>query len=175
MGVMTSQVKLSKAMSFLLRHSPASAGLTLSPSGWVQVDMLAEALKVTVPEVSAVVEKDSKQRFAVLNGMIRAVQGYSFPLTEELFVATAAPEFLFHGTTAAAWETIRKEGLLPMSRSWVHLSPNISTARVVGLRRTTAPVLLQVQVAELVEPVSETLNHVWLTKHVPAAALTVVQ
>lgn len=168
-------VKLSKKMSFLLRHNPASAGLVLNAAGWVPVAALAQVLQVPVAEVAAVVEQDSKQRFMLQAGMIRAVQGHSFELSEELFIPTVCPEMLFHGTTPAAWVTIQREGLRPMSRAWVHLSQSPATAASVGGRRTGTPVVLQVNVAELTSPVFETVNRVWLTKEVPAFCLTVVQ
>lgn len=59
----------------------------------------------------------------------------------------APPPTLYHGTTAQAWRSIAADGLKPMGRQHVHLSPDAETAREVARRYTDQPVLLTVRAA----------------------------
>jgi putative RNA 2'-phosphotransferase len=75
-------VKLSKRMSKALRHDPARAGLTLEAAGWVPVDVILAALRITRADLDEVVAGNDKQRFAVECGAdgverVRANQGHS--------------------------------------------------------------------------------------------------
>ena len=61
-------VKLSKGLSQLLRHSAIEAGVPISEDGWVKVsDALAHVGKgkFTVDDVRSVVEGNDKQRFSL--------------------------------------------------------------------------------------------------------------
>ncbi|MEU3988140.1 RNA 2'-phosphotransferase [Streptomyces platensis] len=83
------------------------------------------------------------------------------------------PAHLFHGTVARSVAAIREEGLRPMSRHAVHLSPDRETATRVGARRGK-PVVLTVDAGAMhraghVFRVSA--NGVWLTSRVPAPFL----
>jgi putative RNA 2'-phosphotransferase len=166
--------ELSKKMSFLLRHKPESAGLTLTPSGWIELPIFASALQVSESEILAVVEADSKQRFTVRGGSIRAAQGHSFPVELE-FEAAEAPATLWHGTVEKFLPTILVEGLKPMSRQFVHLSPTVEVAETVGARRKGETILLKLETAPFLAEGHELFkaeNGVWLTKAVPAEFLT---
>lgn len=44
------------------------------------------------------------------------------------------PKFLYHGTSPRFLNSIELNGLLPMSRQYVHLSEYIVTAELVGKR-----------------------------------------
>lgn len=84
---------------------------------------------------------------------------------------TAPPERLFHGTVAAALPAIRAEGLKPMRRHHVHLSPDEATASKVGGRRGP-PVVLAVRAGEMARAghlFYLASNGVWLTGPVPPA------
>lgn len=81
--------------------------------------------------------------------------------------------YLFHGTVARHLEAIRTEGLRPMNRHDVHLSPDRATATRVGARRGR-PVVLSVDAAAMHRdgPVFHvSANGVWLTKAVPSRYL----
>ncbi|MDV6375768.1 RNA 2'-phosphotransferase [Deinococcus arenicola] len=137
--------QLSHQLSYLLRHAPHEAGLTLQPGGWVPLEPLLAHLNVTREQIERVVAASDKQRFALavdgLNGhQIRANQGHSVPVDLELTPQTP-PAVLYHGTFPAALDAIRREGLRAMNRHHVHLSPDVETARRVGARRGPAVVL----------------------------------
>ncbi|MEU5094878.1 RNA 2'-phosphotransferase [Streptomyces sp. NPDC020996] len=166
-------VKVSKYLSKHLRHQPERIGLTLDEGGWVEIDALiaaaaAHGFRLTREELDHVVATNDKRRFAVEGTRIRASQGHSVEVELGLDPATPPP-CLYHGTVARHLEAIRAEGLRPMNRHDVHLSPDRETATHVGARRGR-PVVLSVDAAAMhrdghVFQVSA--NGVWLTKAVP--------
>ncbi|MFJ6915590.1 RNA 2'-phosphotransferase [Streptomyces sp. NPDC101133] len=170
-------VKVSKYLSKHLRHQPERIGLTLDEGGWVEIDTLiaaaaAHGFRITRDELHHVVATNDKRRFAVDGTRIRASQGHSIDVDLGLPPATPPP-YLFHGTVARHLEAIRTEGLRPMNRHDVHLSPDRATATRVGARRGR-PVVLSVDAAAMhreghVFHVSA--NGVWLTKAVPSRYL----
>jgi putative RNA 2'-phosphotransferase len=132
------RVRLSKRMSRALRHDPARSGLMLDAEGWVGVDALVRGLSapgnaVTRADVEDVVHHGSKARFELDGDRIRARYGHSVEGRVELPVADP-PAVLFHGTDRAAAVVIAEEGLRPMGRQFVHLSPAEDAARRVGAR-----------------------------------------
>ncbi|QNE76152.1 RNA 2'-phosphotransferase [Streptomyces finlayi] len=170
-------VSVSKFLSRHLRHQPELIGLTLDAQGWVPIDDLLRAtarqgFALTRGELEHVVAANDKQRFAVDGDRIRASQGHSVPV--ELGLPPAEPPaYLYHGTVGRALARIRAEGLRPMDRHHVHLSPDRGTATRVGARRGR-PVVLSVDAGAMnraghVFHVSA--NGVWLTDAVPPAFL----
>ncbi|CAL9464584.1 RNA 2'-phosphotransferase [Streptomyces sp. enrichment culture] len=170
-------VKVSKYLSRHLRHQPERIGLVLDPHGWVAVEDLLRAMArhgmpLTRAELEHVVAVNDKRRFALDGDRIRASQGHTVEVDLALPPATP-PAYLYHGTVAAALDAIRSEGLRPMSRHHVHLSPDRETATRVGARRGRA-VVLAVDAGAMhrdghVFHVSA--NGVWLTDAVPARYL----
>ena len=168
-------VKISKYLAKHLRHQPERLGLELEPGGWVYVDQLLAAcagrhFPVTRAELDEVVEANDKHRFAfdATGTKLRANQGHTVPVDLQLAPALP-PATLFHGTNAAALDAIRREGLLPMGRHHVHLSPTPDSARLVGARRGP-PVVLAVDAARMADEgmvFYVTDNQVWLTAAVP--------
>ncbi len=149
----TSLVRLSKRISQILRHDPASAGVVLGAAGSVALGELVDALRrevefagTTAELITLAAAAGEKPRFDLTHGLIRARWGHSI---DESIVhpVVPPPERLFHGTSHAAWSTILVEGLRPMTRQYVHLSPDRETARIVGARHDRTPLLLGVQAA----------------------------
>ncbi|WP_189068293.1 RNA 2'-phosphotransferase [Deinococcus radiotolerans] len=154
---------LSKRLSYLLRHAPHEAGLTLAPGGWVPLAPLLTHLNVTRAQVEVVVAGSDKQRFSLRGDHIRANQGHSVPVDLQLEPAIP-PALLYHGTHPGALNAIYREGLRPMNRHHVHLSSDPDAARQVGARRGT-PLILTIRAGEMhgaghVFFISE--NGVWL-------------
>lgn len=165
-------IRLSKRMSKALRHQPGRVGLTLDPAGWVPVADLLNALGVTEAELREVVAQNDKKRFTIEGDRIRANQGHSVEVALGLPVAVP-PDQLFHGTVAQFLDDIMRDGLRPMSRHDVHLSPDVETARRVGARRGR-PLILTVDARAMHADGHEfqlSANGVWLTQHVPARYL----
>lgn len=169
------RIRLSKRLSYVLRHAPESVGLALDDAGWVSVDALLAALAASGTETSRdvlaqVVAESDKQRFALSDDgtRIRARQGHSVSVALGYAPATP-PDLLYHGTVARFLDAIRTQGLHPRGRHHVHLSADIATARQVGQRRGT-PVVLTVDAAKMVldgHELYRTDNGVWLVATVP--------
>ncbi|MFD3544360.1 RNA 2'-phosphotransferase [Streptomyces sp. NPDC058655] len=170
-------VKVSKYLSKHLRHQPERIGLVLDPHGWVEIDALLRAaadhgFPVTRAELDHVVATNDKQRFAVEGARIRASQGHTVAVDLDLPEAEP-PAYLYHGTVAPALDAIRAEGLQPMARHHVHLSPDRETAHRVGARRGR-PVVLAVDAGAMREAghvFRVSANGVWLVDAVPPGFL----
>ncbi|CAJ6268647.1 RNA 2'-phosphotransferase [Burkholderia pseudomallei] len=168
--------RASKFLSYVLRHRPDSIGVTLDAQGWADVSELltkaaAAGMALTLDELKQVVAENDKKRF-VLNDdatRIRAAQGHSVDVDLQLPVK-APPPVLYHGTVGKSMADIRKQGLMPMNRHDVHLSPDRETATRVATRRGK-PVILVIETYPLLRDgyqfrVSD--NGVWLVPEVPA-------
>lgn len=172
-----SDTEISKFMSYVLRHAPQELDLALDAEGWNDYAefsrKLCKKLGVADDDIRRVIAENSKKRFTLADGRIRAAQGHSIGVDLNLTPATP-PETLYHGTTVQAWQTIREVGLKPMQRTHVHLSPDLETARIVAIRRKGPHVLLKVDArAMLAEGYTFFMadNGVWLTQHVPPGFL----
>jgi len=145
------RIKLSKYMSYLLRHHPEKAGLSLDEEGFVLIDDLVEAISsnprwswVTRHHVIQVVTGDEKGRFQVVGEKIRAAYGHSVEVRPK-YERIKPPEILYHGTSRRAVPQIKREGLKPLKRRYVHLSPDWDTAFDVGRRHDEEPVVLEIR------------------------------
>jgi putative RNA 2'-phosphotransferase len=176
---MADYVRISKTLSYWLRHRPDEASLTLDAQGWTSVDdllaaLVAQGMPGDIDTLLAVVETSDKQRFELAADLsrIRARQGHSVNV-ELALDPREPPAALYHGTVERFLDAIMAEGLSKMRRHHVHLSPDIETATRVGARRGKPVVLVidgQAMRAEgLVFYVTE--NNVWLTNNVPARFL----
>ncbi len=169
-------VRLSKRLSFVLRHRPESVGLRLDAAGWADVDELLAALRLTRADLERVVATNDKRRFAFdeTGTRIRASQGHSVAV-ELGYRSEQPPDELFHGTVERFLPAILAEGLRPGRRHAVHLSSDVATARAVGGRRGR-PVVLRVDAAaQAAEGAAFTrsANGVWLVDAVPPSHLCV--
>lgn len=169
---------LSKFLSLLLRHKPQLIGLELDEHGWADVDDLIRRLNSRRPIDRATLERivatDDKGRysFSADGKLIRANQGHSIPVDVEL-AEVAPPKILYHGTGAKSVASIRRQGLMKMSRLYVHLSADIETATKVGSRHGVPKIFVVDSAAMSAEGYKffRSVNGVWLTEHVPAKFL----
>lgn len=177
-NVSQNNIKLSKTISYVLRHEPEQAGLIPDTQGWVEMEDLVHGLNLNFPQykntvtseiIYSIVATDSKQRYSVQGTKIRAAQGHSYKVDLGLKPSTP-PKFLYHGTTVTTEPIIRNTGLKPMSRQQVHLSENYDTATQVGTRHGDVKVLsINAEKAH-----SQGIkfykadNGVWLTDYLPA-------
>ncbi len=168
----------SKYISLILRHKPEVIGITLDDHGWADTQALIEGVNRTHPLTMELLEEivrtDEKQRYSFNadKSRIRANQGHSIPIDADL-AETEPPETLYHGTGEKSVASIEREGLRPMSRLYVHLSPDTETARSVGSRHGK-PVIYIVLAGEMHRSgyrFYRSANGVWLTKEVPVRFL----
>lgn len=173
-----SSKETSKFISLILRHKPEIIGVTLDEHGWADVEELIRGVNKTHPltpeSLEEIVRTDEKQRYSFNEDhtLIRANQGHSIPVDVEP-EEVRPPECLYHGTGEKYTASIEKQGLLPKSRLYVHLSGDMETARKVGSRHGK-PVVYQMLSGKMADNgffFYRSVNGVWLTKVVPAEYL----
>ena len=169
---------ISKYISLILRHKPEVIGITLDPHGWADVSELIAGVNKTYPfdmkTLERVVSKDEKQRYSFNENktLIRANQGHSIPVDVELSNAKP-PEILYHGTGQKYVESIDKQGLIPKSRLYVHLSTDVETALKV-VKRHGLPIVYSVNSGDMYRDGITfylSANNIWLTKSIPVKYL----
>lgn len=169
---------VSKFISLILRHKPETIGISLDEHGWANVDELIAGIAKTQPftmeMLEEIVRTDNKQRYSFNDDktLIRANQRHSIPVDVEL-PETVPPAVLYHGTGIKYTESIVRQGLLPKSRLYVHLSSDYDTAVKVG-QRHGKPVVYQVNSGKMASDGYQfflSVNGVWLTKKVPSEYL----
>lgn len=172
--------KLVSTLAFALRHHPAQFGLELDDEGWTSLEDLVIALRfdrydwahVDEEVLNSVVEETD--RFEIRDGRIRATYGHSIELGK-IPPITVPPAVLFHGTTEEALPAIRREGLKPIGRRFVHLTSDREYAlRVANAKQSRTIVLVNALNAYASGHVFRRANgHVWLTGHIEAAFLAI--
>ncbi|MCR4869841.1 MAG: RNA 2'-phosphotransferase [Atopobiaceae bacterium] len=177
--------RISKEVSYALRHAPEEYGLVLDGEGFVPVGELLFAINachpgrapVTQDDLEEIIAASDKRRHEISDGRIRALYGHSVEKAIERTPATP-PGILYHGTTHKALGAIMEEGLLPMGRQLVHLSADVEMAKQVGGRRDAHPVILQVDAASAhADGIAFFLGNerVWLADSVPARYLSILK
>ncbi len=170
--------KTSKYISLILRHKPETIGITLDKNGWANVKDLINGVnkthKLDMEILEEIVATDDKQRYSFNEDktMIRANQGHSIDVDVELEEAQP-PEYLWHGTGTKYAESIRKTGLVPKSRLYVHMSESYMTAMDTGARHGK-PMVFCVKAEEMYNDgykFYKSKNGVWMTKLVPVEYL----
>lgn len=173
----------SKFLSLVLRHKPSTIGLELDAAGWANIDELLAKSTLAKHALSRamleeIVQTSDKKRFAISDDglRIRANQGHSVDVELGL-PPVAPPARLYHGTATRFLDAILAEGLSKRQRHHVHLSESRETATTVG-GRYGQPVLLAVDSLRMSAEGYQFFrseNNVWLTDHVPAVYLRVVE
>lgn len=173
------QSRISKFLSYILRHHPEKIGLDLDENGWADVQELLErssssGMNLDLEVLESVVETNDKRRFSFNRdkSKIRANQGHSVSV-ELGYEPVIPPDILYHGTGKKNVESIFRTGIEKKGRHHVHLSQDIETAVSVGQRHGKA-VVLEIQAGGMFRDgftfyVSE--NGVWLTTEIPVKYL----
>lgn len=161
--------KISKKLSYVLRHAPESIGIELEKNGWTSVKILLEKLNLSFSDLNYVVANNSKKRFAFSEDKtkIRANQGHSISIDLGL-TKTPPPDILYHGTATRNLESIKNNGISKQKRHQVHLSNEIETAKQVG-SRYGKPIVLKINTRKMADEgivFFRTENGVWLTDYV---------
>lgn len=132
------RVKISKLMSYILRHAPWEFGVDVDEAGFVSLDELIKALRKVHPWIEEkhvlwIVENDPKGRFEIRGNKIRARYGHTFDVSldheEDVDV-----KVLYHGTPRRNLEKILREGIKSMKRKFVHLTTSKKEAYETGRR-----------------------------------------
>jgi len=168
-------MRLSKLLSYVLRHKPEEFDVALDGAGWTDVVALLAALDrhgatFTRRDLAELLDRPGKRRFELSadGRSIRASYGHSVAVDLGLPPAEP-PEELFHGTVAESLAAIRADGLKPGQRQLVHLSGTRREAEIVASRRGN-PIVLVVRAAEM-RRAGQVFHRapagIWLTTSVP--------
>uniref|UniRef100_UPI00398F20EC tRNA 2'-phosphotransferase 1 isoform X1 n=1 Tax=Pristiophorus japonicus TaxID=55135 RepID=UPI00398F20EC len=153
-------VRLSKALSYILRHGAAELGFAMGKDGFLGVDEILQHPRYrgyAERDILRVVETNSKHRFTLRSHPdtgrleVRANQGHSLQVEElELtpisLQAGNVPEEAVHGTYLRHWPSIQAQGLRCMSRTHIHLAPGLPQDRgVVSGMRTNCELAIYIE------------------------------
>ncbi|KAI8925184.1 phosphotransferase KptA/Tpt1 [Entophlyctis helioformis] len=127
------QVRLSKSLSYLLRHGAAKEGIPMRPDGFVALaDVLArpQFAGVQLCDIQDLVRTNDKQRYALQQEpesgvwLIRANQGHSLNVDVDMAVVTDPSDLpvVVHGTYTQHLPSIFKTGLSRMGRKHIHFA-----------------------------------------------------
>ena len=140
--------RLSKEISYALRHAPWEYELEMDEDGWVSIEQLLNALhredkwkSITQDDIQKMIDVSEKKRHEIVGNRIRAFYGHSIPMKISK-IERKPPEILYHGTARRFMKSIMENGLSPQSRQYVHLSQDIETAENVGKRHDDKPCIL---------------------------------
>lgn len=172
---------ISKKMSYCLRHNPGKYGLKLDEYGFVDLQDFLNAMnkmhhfqpKLTEMKIREIMQDSDKERFEIKNNKICALYGHSV-LGIIKRKQAVPPDILYHGTAHRFFPSIKKEGLLPMGRQYVHLSTDIAMAESVGKRRDNHPVILEIDAKQAHQDGIDFYvgnDEVWLCDKVPSKYL----
>ncbi|WP_437679750.1 RNA 2'-phosphotransferase [Sorangium sp. So ce131] len=168
----------SKKISWLLRHAAPSQGIAMDDAGWVAVDDVLKALRISRALLDEVVENNTKNRLEIRGDRVRASQGHSregMPVTlaglEASWEEVHGDAPIWHGTSVDAVRGIAREGIRPAARTHVHCTDAPGSA--VG-KRSSVDVMLEISPARLRARglrVYRSPNGVVLVREVPVGCL----
>ncbi|XP_052430456.1 tRNA 2'-phosphotransferase 1 [Carassius gibelio] len=156
-------VRLSKSLSYALRHGAIKMGLQLNSDGFVFVDELLahqQFCSFSLQDVERVVDSNDKQRFKLCNHpedgrlQIRANQGHSVQVTDLELRAVAlddpdCPREAVHGSYMKHWPSIRSQGISRMNRTHIHLAPGLpGEGGVISGMRPSCDLAVYIDVAK---------------------------
>ncbi|KAK9760483.1 tRNA 2'-phosphotransferase [Basidiobolus ranarum] len=144
----TPDVKLSKSLSFVLRHGAEKVGLNLREDGYASLEDLLKLpnfQKYSLQDVQRVVDNNDKKRYTLIKDdkdkwWIRANQGHSLKIQslelEEITDPALYPNVI-HGTYLDKWKQICQTGLSKMSRNHIHFASGLfgEDKVISGMRR----------------------------------------
>lgn len=174
---MRKERKVSKFISYLLRHNPEE--LEISKDGFVNLHDLVKKIRQRYPwideeYVERVARKDKKGRYELAGVKIRARYGHTIDASIDL--ASADIKKLYHGTTREAMKKILSEGLKPMRRKKVHLSRSVEDAIEVGKRRTKETVVLEIDAKMAIKEgvrIEKASERVYVADYIPKEFISV--
>ncbi|KMT61625.1 RNA 2'-phosphotransferase [Paenilisteria newyorkensis] len=172
--------KLSKEISYALRHAPWEFELELDDLGFTPIESLLQSLRkidgwkdIEQEDIEKMIFNSQKKRHEIIDGKVRAFYGHSIPNAikrEEV----EPPTYLYHGTSPEFIDDIRKNGLLSKARQYVHLSEDTNTADIVGKRKNSSPVILKIDTKKAEEQGSKFYfgnERVWLSDIIPSSCI----
>ncbi|XP_040580804.1 tRNA 2'-phosphotransferase 1 isoform X2 [Lepeophtheirus salmonis] len=153
------KTKISKTLTWLLRHHAQEEGLFMDGKGNVRVSDILQNPKfkeVSVKEIEEIVNTDVKQRYSLTEKdnvlWIRANQGHSIQLSSpdlELIQDPHKYPIVVHGTFSSKLPKILESGgLSRMNRTHIHFAPTDDSSIVISGMRRKCNVIIYVDIME---------------------------
>ncbi|ORX92135.1 putative tRNA 2'-phosphotransferase [Basidiobolus meristosporus CBS 931.73] len=156
-------VKLSKSLSYVLRHGAEKVGLELQEDGYASlIDLLKlpNFQKHSLSDIQRVVDNNDKKRYTLTKDeqgkyWIRANQGHSLKVKnlelEEITDPSLYPNVI-HGTYLEKWKVIAESGLSKMSRNHIHFASGlVGEEKVISGMRRNCTVFIYVDLKKALE------------------------
>ena len=177
--------RISKRLSWLLRHGAGEVSLVMDAAGWVAIDDVLRQQGIDRTTLDEVVAVNQKNRLQIDGARIRACQGHSFdnmPVTQAALESTwlrlMPPSTdircewrVWHGTSLHALDGIAQQGILRGGRTHVHLAA--APDSTVG-KRHQVDALLAIdghRMHRANQPLWEAPNGVILARYVPPSCI----
>lgn len=145
-------IQLSKFLAVMLRHNPEKFGLQLDEHGFASLEDVWQQIierygdRYSREDLATIIAADQhgKKRYEQQGDLVRAMYGHSLPQDIQ-YEPAIPPDHLYHGTSKRIIPVLKKDGLRPMSRQFVHLTTSADIAGRVAQRHDRQTVLLTVQ------------------------------
>ncbi len=173
--------RLGRFISGALRHFPDDLGLAMNQHGWVDIDVLCDAMRTRYKwsnkeKLFSIIESDEKGRYEVKGNKIRARYGHSVDIDLD-YPENTLPE-IYYGASREEVDILLEKGIKPIKQRYVHLSTSVEKAQEVASIHTEDPVLLVINAEEArndgVALLAATENIV-LAEEIPAKYLRLMQ
>lgn len=171
--------RVTRLLTFVLRHQPDKFGIDVDAAGWASADLLLNTIQQQAPRLRlwsywSHVDLErfvatQTHRFELRRGRIRARYGHSLSHVV-VGVVRRPPQTLLHGTTNVYIGSVRMLGLRAYNRTAVHLTSNLAYAEEVADSNTGRPITLAVRAREAWDEgitFRQATEHVWLVEAVP--------
>jgi len=171
LGRRWSDRRLSRKLTKLLRHDAANVGLAVRADGFVSVGAIqarlaAEGIDMDDNQLRRIVFADAKERYALHvddggENWVRANQGHTMTCVKLEAVSTRLPpgpdtpfKRSYHGTSQAAWASIRTTGLSRMNRNAIQMAigrPGDPSVKVTSGMRADCECVLEIDLVAAME------------------------
>jgi len=143
--------RLGRFISGALRHFPDDLGLAMNQHGWVDLDVLVDAMRTRYKwsnkeKLFSIIESDEKGRYEIKVNKIRARYGHSVDIDLD-YDENTLPE-VYYGASREEVDILLEKGIKPVKQRYVHLSTSVDKAREVAKIHTEDPVLLVINAEE---------------------------
>ncbi len=125
------KIEKSRQLSYYLRHFTEA---NIYPGGWIRVNEVLSALKLSFGELKDIVMTDGKRRYSFdgRGRFVRANYGHSIkvdmmyePVHSEYLIDYQEIYHLYHFTKKENVQSILEEGIKPGKRLYVHLTDDL--------------------------------------------------
>lgn len=161
------KVRLSKKLSYLLRHGAVKEGLKIDNEGWVSVNDLLNHDSISnicksVEQINEIVQTDEKQRYSLKKDkldqvFIKANQGHSLGIVTESGLREINVNDLYlypnvvHGTMINHLKSILSQGISRMKRNHIHFAIGLpDDSRVISGSRHSSNVYIFVDMKKAI-------------------------